>query len=481
MTRRTPASIRRLPALLLGLASLAGCGGGGGAATPPLANACSETAKKQFVLDTARDRYLFLDLLPANVDIGQYATAGELMNALAATARAQNKDRFFSFITTISGEQQVLAAGTSVGFGVSLSQRQSNTRLFVAQVFEASAAADAGFARGDEILAIGTSDTTLEDVAPILARSGLTDALGASTAGVSRSFRVRTPAGATVVRTVTKREFNINPVPASLVRVIPRLGNTPVGYFYFRSFISPADADLRNAFQTFRNAGVRDVIIDMRYNGGGLVATAEILMNLLGGGTANQVMYRTRLNSRYTSSEQTVRFASPAVAQSVAPLKIAFLATDLSASASELVINTLAPYVDVAIVGARTFGKPVGQTAHDMSACDFRLRLVSFGDVNRDGYGDYFSGLPPGDNNYTDAFCAVADDLSKALGAADENLYREALGWINTNACGTVISAGGPQKSTSGLDAFGIPADDIAVAPRPDAPTPIQVYMPGSF
>lgn len=465
-------------ALLLGVAAvLAACGGGGGSTPAVAGDPCSETAKKQFVLDTARDRYLFLDLLPASVDISQYSTASVLMDALAATARTQNKDRFFSYITTITAEQQLLAAGTSVGFGVSLSQRANATRLFISQVFEASAAADAGFLRGDEILAIGTSDTTLENVSTILARStGLTDALGPSTAGIARTFRVQPAAGGNpVLRTVTKREFSINPVPAALVRVIPRNGNTPVGYIFFRSFISPADDALRNAFLNFRNQGVRDVIIDLRYNGGGLVATAEILMNLLANDKANQVMYRTRLNRNYTASQQTVRFATPALAQSIAPAKIAFLTTESSASASELTINTLAPYVQVAIVGSRTFGKPVGQTAHDIASCDFRLRLVTFGDENSSGYGDYFAGLPPGDANYTDDFCAIVDDLAKPLGAANENLYAEALGWINQGVCGTAILSAGQQKASAGVLA------DNGAAPVPLNPAPFQVYMPGSF
>ena len=469
-----------VPAILLGLASvLSGCGGGGGDPTFDVAGGpCSDTAKKQFVLDTARDRYLFLDLLPASVDISQYATAGVLVDALAATARAQNKDRFFSYITTITAEQQLLAGGTSVGFGVSLSQRAAATRLFVAQVFEVSAAADAGFLRGDEILAIGSSDTTLENVSAILARTnGLTDALGPGTAGIARTFRILTAAGATVLRTVTKREFSINPVPQALVRVIDRSssGNTPVGYLFFRSYISPADDALRNAFLNFRNQGVRDVIIDLRYNGGGLVATAEILMNLLGGDVANQVMYRTRLNRNYTASQQTVRFATPALTQAIRPLKIAFITTESSASASELTINTLAPYVQVAIVGSKTFGKPVGQTAHDIASCDFRLRLISFGDENRDGYGDYFAGLPPGDANYTDDFCPLVDDLSKPLGAANENLYAEALGWINQNRCGTAILSAPQQKASADVLA------NNGSAPVPLHPEPFQVYMPGSF
>jgi carboxyl-terminal processing protease len=457
--------------------SLAGCGGGGSGGAPALAgNNCTETIKKQFVLDTARDRYLFLDLLPSSVDQSQFATATALLDSLTATARAQNRDRFFSFISTITADQQFISAGASIGFGVVLRERPAGSRLFVAQVFESSAAADAGFVRGDEILAIGTSDSTLENIGAILARSnGLSDALGASTAGIARTFRVLTPSGATVVRSASKREFSLNPVPAALVQVISRPGLTSVGYIVLRSFVTPADDPLRSAFQTFRTQGVRDIIIDLRYNGGGLVSTAEILMNLLGGSNAGQVMYRTRLNRNYTANQATVRFASPAAAQSIAPLKIAFIATEASASASELVINTLAPYTQVAIIGGRTFGKPVGQTAHDIAACDLRMRLVTFGDENRDGYGDFYSGLPPGDSNYTDDFCAVLDDFRQPFGDANEAMFKEALGWINLGVCGA--AAASQQKAALG---FGNEFDKEAI-PTPAVMGTLQDYLPGAF
>lgn len=470
----------RASALLLGALSIAGCGGGGTSGnTPPLVgNSCTESAKKQFVLDTTRDRYLFLDLLPTAVDQNQFPTAAALLDSLTATARAQSRDRFFSFITTISADQQFISAGASVGFGVTLRERPAGTRLFIAQVFEGSAAADAGFVRGDEILAIGTSDSTLENIGAILARTnGLTDALGASTAGVARTFRVLTPAGATVIRSATKREFSLNPVPSSLVKTISRQaqGLTPVGYVMLRSFVSPADDPLRTAFQTFRAQGVRDVIIDLRYNGGGLVATSEILMNLLGGSNAAQVMYKTRLNRNYTANQATVRFASPAVSQSIAPLKIAFIATEASASASELVINSLAPYTQVAIIGGRTFGKPVGQTAHDISACDLRLRLVTFGDENRDGYGDFYTGLPPGDNNYMDDFCSVIDDFRQPFGDANEAMFKEALGWINNGTCGAATAS--QRKSALGF----VNEFDKEAIPTSTIVEPLQYYVPGAF
>ena len=447
---------------------LAACGGGGGSsALGPTAASCSDADKKTFVLAAAREWYLFQDLLPATIDASAYATPDAFLDALTATARAQSKDRGFSFITSINAEQAVLAAGTSIGFGVSIRTIANNTRIIVAQVFEASAAFDAGFVRGDEILAVGDSVANLQSASSVLASaSGITGALGASTVGLSRTFRVRTAAGATVDRTVAKREFNLNPV--NIVRVINRPGLTPVGYLSFRTFVSTADAQLRSAFATFRAAGARDIIIDLRYNGGGLVSTAELLLNLFAGDRASQVAYSVKYNPAKASAESTVRFAN--LPETANVQRIAFISTDGTASASELVINALAPYADVAIVGSRTYGKPVGQNAYDISSCDFRLRLVAFRSVNRDGNGDYYTGLP--DAAFADAYCSSTEDFLKPIGDDAEVMTNDALYWINNASC-RVQGTLGLQKSAQFADA--------AAPPLIGLTAPLQIYVSGSF
>jgi C-terminal processing protease CtpA/Prc len=470
--------LKPLIALVAGCAVLAGCGGGGsGAGTGPIiASGCSDTAKKDFILATAREWYLFPELLPASIDPNAASTPTAFLDALTATARAQSKDRFFSYVTSITAEQQVLAEGTSVGFGVSLRQTSNTTRLFIGQVFEGSAAAEALFLRGDEILQIGTSAATLENVSAILARGGLTEALGPAEAGITRVFRVRTASGGTVDRSVTKRQFSINPVPSASVRLIARPGQSPVGYFLFRSFISPADDALRSAFTSFRNAQpqVRDVIVDLRYNGGGLVSTAELLMNLLAGDRQPQVMYRTRLNPSKSSQEQSVAFTN--LTQTLPTQRIAFITTESSASASELAINSLYPYAQVAIVGTTTFGKPVGQTAHDISSCDFRMRLVTFKLVNNANSGDYYTGLPDAAYNSSsgDAFCPGNENFLAALGDPNENLTAGAISWINSGVCPTIADTGGGLAKLSASETLRAAAAD---EPR-DA---LRHYLPGTF
>jgi C-terminal processing protease CtpA/Prc len=465
-------AFRGLPVAVVAALLVAACGGGGGGSggtTPPVSGgACGVEAQKQFVLSTTRDWYLFVDTLPAQVDTSQFATADDLLDSLTATARSQNRDRFFSFIASIAEENQFFGAGESVGFGISTSVRTNNTQLFITQAFEGSAAGDAGFVRGDEILAIGTSAATLEPTATILARTdGFSTAIGPATAGVSRTFRVRTPAGATVERTMTKRAYTLQPVPAP--QLLARAGNTPIGYVNLRTFVSTADAQLRAAFTTFRANNVTDVIIDLRYNGGGLVTIAELLSDLLAQGRGGQVQYRTRLNPSKVSREETVPFINRA--EAIQGLRIAFLTGPSSASASELVINSMAPYADVALIGSRTFGKPVGQFAFDLgSTCDTRLRLVTFKSVNVNGSGDYFDGLP--DASFTDTFCAAADDLTRAQGNAAETMTSAAVRWINTGSCPVSASVGAAKIAAR---------DDTGTPPELRKPSIQQIHQPGTI
>ncbi len=473
--------LTRIVCLLLPALLLAGCGGQGpgtGSGNPGPVGECGATAQKQYVLAQAREWYLFPELLPASVDPAAFATATELLDALTATARAQGRDRFFSFITSINAEQQVLAAGESAGFGVSLLTLSGPARVVLSQVFAASAAADAGLERGDTLLAIGTSAATLEPIETILARpNGLSEALGPSTAGVVRVLRWRTVAGLTPEASITKRSFSLDPVPANGIRLIQRPGLAPVGHVTLRSFISPADNALRAAFETFRVNNVRDVIIDLRYNGGGLVSTAELLLNLLAGTRTNEVSYALRLSPAKRGDQRENPVLLTPLAQSLPTLQIALITTAQSASASELVINSLTPYARVAIVGSRSFGKPVGQFAFDIAACDLRLRLVTFKTVNRNGDGDYFNGLPDAAFGNSGGFaCAAADDFTRLPGNAAEGMTAEALSWINSGVCTAAPVAGRPD-AIAGAETQNLKSAIETATAR----SALHQYMPGTY
>ena len=118
-----------LPALAVGVLAAA-CGAAGRRRGGN--DACDVTAQKEWVLATTRDWYYFDDLLPANVDLAQFPTAAELLDELTATARAQGKDRFFSFLTTRDEDSALLGEGEFIGFGLR-TRTDPGPRVFVSR------------------------------------------------------------------------------------------------------------------------------------------------------------------------------------------------------------------------------------------------------------------------------------------------------------------------------------------------------------
>lgn len=458
---------RRLAALACAgtLTLMASCGGGGGGSDGgPRTATCGEPARKQWVFDAAREWYLFQDTLPATVDLAAYATAEELLDALTAAARAQGKDRYFSYLTTRAEESSLLDAGEFIGFGFR-NRTDDGNRPFVLDVFDGSPAAEQGLQRGDEIVAVDAGSGFVPVAQSLVDGRTISDLLGPAEAGIQRGLRLSYDG---VLREIymTKRTVTIDPVPAFGVSVLPLAGTTGVGYLHLRSYISPADPQLQDAFRSF--AGLQYFIIDLRYNGGGLVSTAELINNLLGAALGGDVQYRTIFNSNKTIQNATVRFAPST--DSVAPVRIAFLATEATASASEININSMQPWVEAVLVGSDTYGKPVGQLAFDLGGCEDRLRLVAFKTVNALDQGDYYTGLA----STFGATCAAADTLDTPLGSPDDNLTRTALGWLSGNAAITCT------PMTAGLDGQAKPFPGHATRyPRPLQPTAAEHWLPG--
>jgi len=447
-------------------ALVAACGGGGGGGVVP--GGCSATSQKNFVLNAAREWYLFLDLLPANVNVNDYATAEDLLDALTATARSQNKDRFFSYLTTPAADSGFLLEGQFIGFG--FRTRIEGNRLRVPDVYEGSPAALGGLGRGSEITHID-SGTGYVPVATILQTDpNLEQAFGPPTTGVQRGLRFIRADGQQFEAVFTKAIVTIPPVPANGTAVLslPNSPNVEVGYVNLRTFISTAETPLRNTFLQFRNRnpGIQYFIFDLRYNGGGLVGTADLVGDLFGGGLDGEVFEQMRFNPGKSSNDSVHRFGVQP--QSVTPVRIAFITTGGTASASELVVNSMKPWVEVAIVGSDTFGKPVGQSAFDLTGCDLRLRLVTFRTTNALHEGDYFDGLAP-----TLPFaCAAADDLTRNPWDSMEASTAAALTWLETGACSQVMSA----------PAMPVPkALEGARVPLMRRPTPAQDALPGLF
>jgi C-terminal processing protease CtpA/Prc len=455
------------------LAMVSSCGGGGGGsasgtggtptptpsptptATPtPTAAGCTLRERQDWAFAQLKEWYLFPDTLPASLDPAPYTSVEDYIDALTATARAQHKDRYFTYLTSIAEEDAYYNSGSSAGLGIRLGLTSSN-RLFVTEAFEGGAALATGIDRGTEIVAIGTSSSNLRTVSDIMTTSGsagLIEALGPDTAGTTRVLRITSLTGTTSIVTVTKTAFALDPVSSRYGAKIISDGGQQFGYINLRTFINPAEQPLKDAFLRFRTNGVTNIIIDLRYNGGGLVSVADLMGDLMGANRAPTDVWEY-MTFRPEKSAYNSNHTFTPMSQSIAPTKIAFIGGGGTASASELVINGMVPYLhaNAALIGSNTYGKPVGQIALDKTACDDRFRVIAFAIQNAAHNGAYYDGLA----SFMEASCQASDDISYQLGDPNEQSTRRALDYLEGKSC-TACSQGpaiGDRTSARTADA----------------------------
>ena len=447
------------------VAVLAGCGGGGGSAAPaPGAevDACSNDGQKQFVLDTLYDWYLWNDLLPRNIDIANYASPEELVIRVTEDFGPQQivagqevpLDRF-SFVRSQQAEQEFLEGTLGELFGFSYRfVDEAATDFRIVRVFAGSPADLGGLDRGQRILTLDGRGVT-----EIAGSEGISTYLSNNS---TVTFEIE-QSGANVFTTITKAVVTINPLPQR--RLIDRGdGIPPVGYMQFETFISTANPVFDSVFADFIAAGVKDVVIDLRNNGGGLVSTAELLGDYLGGfANDNEIFSETEYNpdrnAEYTLEQRVSRFAR--LGNSIDLTRVIFIATRGTASASELVTNALDPFADVWIVGDNTYGKPVGQIGLDF--CEKILRPTSFRTKNAAGFTDYFDGLP--------VDCPAADDLDVPIGDdLDPNIV-----------AATTISATGGCPVIAAPDGFQAAPQIVDEIRYPELTGPPEREFAGSF
>jgi carboxyl-terminal processing protease len=484
----------RVPTVLFSLiVLLSACGEGGSTSsgstptptastptpTPASGGTCSLRDRQDWAAAQLREWYLFPDTLPSTLDPTPYTTVGDYIDALTATARAQRKDRYFTYLTSIASENAYYNSGTSAGYGFRLTLDPTAGRLFVAESFEGAPALSAGLDRGTEILAIGTSANTLRTVSAILAAegsAGLSNALGPDTSGTSRTFQV-TDTGGTRTVSISKGDYALTPVSSRFGAQILNDGGRQVGYINLRTFISTADPALRSAFASFRAAGVTNIIIDLRYNGGGLISIAELMSNLLGANrSTSEVIDYTTFRPEKSANNITAMFAPQP--ESVAPTKVAFIGTSGTASASELVIAAQIPYLhaNAALIGTNTYGKPVGQIALDRTQCDDRLRVIAFALQNANHQGAYYNGLA----GTVEASCQADDDLTHPMGNPQERSTRAALDYLAGRSC-TAVTATATSALQSGQAARVATLRQPMELLSPERPGTIQREVPGAF
>lgn len=252
-----------------------------------------------------------------------------------------------------------------------------------------------------------------------------------------------TPNGQSI--NLVKTELTENPI--FLTKVIQNSGNK-VGYLMYNGFTSNYDLQLNDAFGTLKNEGITDLVLDLRYNGGGSVLTATRLASMITGQFTGQLFAKQQWNSKLqsyfeeNSPEQLVNnFTTNIVNSSINSLnlnRVYILTTGGTASASELVINSLKPYIEVIQIGTTTTGKNVGSvTLYDSPTFNkkdvnprhkYAMQPIVIKTINKDGFGDYQDGLVP---TFTQAENPANLGI---LGNEDEPFLSTALGLINGNA-----------------------------------------------
>jgi carboxyl-terminal processing protease len=485
-------SKQSVAAVTLAALMLVSCGGGGGSSgtgggpvtvtptptsTPTPTASCGLASRQAFAKAVIDEWYLFPSDVATGVNAASYSNVESYIDALVAPARALGKDRYFTYITSIAEEEAFFTSGSSAGFGVRMGYDPVNQRVIIAEAYEAAPALNAGIDRGTAILAIGTNSGNLRTIANIVAAEGtdgITNALGPNEPGVSRVLRISDVGGTRDV-TVVKADYELDPISGRYGAKIITEGGRNYGYINLRTFIASANPQLRAAFLNFRNQGVTDVIIDFRYNGGGLVSTAELMGDLLGRNRNSSEIF-SQTSFRSSKSAENDRHYFTAQPESIAPTRIAFIGTGSTASASELVINSMLPYLgtNMTLVGNNTYGKPVGQIALDKTECDDRMRVIAFATGNATGQSDYYNGLASKITNS----CAAGDDPTFPLGDPREPSVRAAIDFLAGRSCTTRIADAGSGTAARRSIAPTPAGPEMLVPNRPSA---AQRELPGLF
>jgi carboxyl-terminal processing protease len=370
---------------------------------------CSATGQKTFVRDVMFEYYYWYRQLP-QVNLMQYPTPEAYLEAV----RYKPLDQTYSYIANRAEQEAFFSDSEFIGLGIST--QFSGAEMRIAQVFPDSPASEAGVARGDRVVAIDG-----RSIGDLAALGQLGNAFGPATDGHAVEVSWQRADGSVSTAKLTKRAVKIPTVSETRLYEV---GGRKVGYIFFRNFVQPSFDALDSAFTRLRDAGATELVLDLRYNGGGLVAVAQHLASLIGGAnTTGKVFAEFFHNDKHGDLNRTLQFEDKPNTLNLSRLVV--ITTRASASASELVINALEPFVPVTIVGDTTFGKPVGQ--YSFPFCDKVLNPVSFTLRNAEGKADFFSGFP--------ADCPAPDDLDRQLGDPGEASLSEAFTVLRTGSC----------------------------------------------
>ena len=402
------------------------------------------TQEKQFLRSWSYETYLWFEDLP-DINPNNGDTPQAYFNRLVSnerTASGSYKDNFHFYEPT--EDQEAWNAGITYGYGLNLKIDWNIPRTInVIYSDTASPAANNNIQRGAKIIAVdGLSISTMN-------ANTLIDALYPTQINAVHEFEIQDP-GASSTRKVILESASLPTDSISLAKTIDQNGSN-VGYVQFNTFIPDAQDKWVAAVNQLNQAGVTDLVVDMRYNGGGYIAVAsQVAYMIAGSNTSGKVFYQDVANGK-TAPEAPWGFLDIGLYglnQSLAlPTlnlsRVYVLTTGGTCSASELVINSLRGIgVNVYLIGDTTCGKPYGFLPQPN--CGTTYYTIQFKAVNAKGFGEYSDGfIPSSTDNGLDKVkgCFVDDDLNHQLGDPNEKLLAAALQLRATGTCPASVSS----------------------------------------
>jgi len=382
----------------------------------------------------------FANQTELNTFLSGYSKPEVLFDALRVN---ESIDRFSWIVDDyleLEGALQGTTNNNGVEFGLSYKSSGSSEIIgWVRYIIPNSNASTKEIKRGDVFYGVNGTQLTVNNYQALLFGSNNDYTLNMADIN-GGAF---TPNGKTVA--LTKTVLDENPI---LINKVIVSGTHKIGYLMYNGFYANYDTDLNNAFGALKSQGITDFVLDLRYNGGGSVQTATRLASMITGSFTGQVFAKQQWNAKIESyfaandPESLKNFFTDKIGttaiNSIGMTKIYILTSKSSASASELVINGLKPYMTVVQIGDVTTGKNVGSvTLYDSPDFGktnrnpnhrYAMQPIVLKIVNAAGFGDYQSGLTP---NF-----ALKETISTldVLGSQTEPLLSLAIGKITGTA-----------------------------------------------
>nr|WP_320117392.1 S41 family peptidase [uncultured Marinifilum sp.] len=363
---------------------------------------------------TMNEWYLWNTDIP-NVNSSNYSSVNDYFEDLLVS-----QDRW-SYIANLQDLLAYFENGTYTGYGLAFKFDQ-NDDLRVKLIFETSPLVAEGITRGWKLVEI--NDNTIAN----LTDEQILDELDKSSA----NFVFENNLGEIKEFSANQIELDQNSV---LKKDVINYKGTKVAYLAFDSFIGSSEDDLNETFDYFKAENAEELVLDLRYNGGGSTYISNQLASLITGNIYQSEIYSKTFHND-SKSEENFSEAFSDQASAFGFNRVFIITTSSTASASEMVINGLKPYLgneNVILIGSKTHGKPVGMYVFEVEEYDLAIVPISFSITNANDEGDYFEGIPV---DYE-----ISDDLSHDFGDINESNFKAALDYISQGSFPVITAA----------------------------------------